>query len=135
MAARPIILFGITAAAAGQRSVPALATTALATSLLVLFLVLELLLEGFHFINSVVILFMAHDTPTLAVGFKDLAILGIMCGFHCAQRSHSFFLLPSKRETSPSSLSPWSAKRVFLGLPPPLPLPFAPDLTFVMLLY
>ena len=73
MAARPIILFGITAAAAGQRSVPALATTALATSLLVFFLVLELLPEGFHFINSIVILFMAHDTPTLAAVTAGLA--------------------------------------------------------------
>ena len=56
MAARPIILFGIAAAASGRRSVPALATLALATSFLVLlFLVLKLLFKGFHLLNGDII--------------------------------------------------------------------------------
>ena len=66
MAARLIILFGITAAASGRRSVPAV-TLALATSFLVLFLlVLELLFKGFHLLNGVIIPFVAPDAPTLA---------------------------------------------------------------------
>ena len=67
MAASPIILFGMAAAAAGQRSVLAV-TLALATGFLVLFLlVLTLLFKGFHLPNGVIVLFVAPDAPTLAV--------------------------------------------------------------------
>ena len=66
MAARLIILSGITAAAAGRRIVPVV-TLALATSFPVLFLlVLELLFKGFHLLNGVVILIVASVAPTLA---------------------------------------------------------------------
>ena len=65
MAARPNILFGIAAAAAGQKSAPA--ALALATSFLVLFLlVLKLLFKSFQLLNGVVILFVTPGAPTLA---------------------------------------------------------------------
>ena len=73
MAARPIILFGIAAAAARQRIAPTV-TLALATSFLVLLLlVLELLFKGFHLLNGVIIPFVAPDTPTLAAVSAGLA--------------------------------------------------------------
>ena len=73
MVARPIILFGIAAAAAGQRSVPAV-TLALTTSFLVPFLlVLKLLFKGFHLPNGVIILFVAPDASTLTAVSAGLA--------------------------------------------------------------
>ena len=67
MAARPIILFRIAAAAAGRRSVTAVALLALTASFLVLFLLfLKLFFKGFHLLNGVILPFVASDAPMLA---------------------------------------------------------------------
>ena len=67
MAARPIILFGIAAAAAaGRRGVPAVTLAPAAGFLMLFLLVLNFLFKGYHFPNGVILLFVAPDVSTLA---------------------------------------------------------------------